>query len=174
MDASALYSWLVFTLFIASAIFLAVFVVFQGAKDGPKGHRVTSVLLLYTLLYVLLLLLSLPFDPLDAGLLVPIAVVLGSGVGLGVVLGSIISVVKGIIRWIRRLCAGERQQSQLAEAKDQSRVQVRNERGRTLFPPHIAERQGRRTGARCSVLSLLATRASQSRGAAAGQGAEAG
>ena len=71
----------------------------------------------------------MPFDPLDAGLLVPIAVVLGSGVGLGVVLGSIISVVKGIIRWIRRLCAGERQQSQLAEAKDQSRVQVRNEEG---------------------------------------------
>ena len=173
MDASESYSWLVFTLFIASAIFLAVFVVFQGAKDGPKGHRVASVLLLYTLLYVLLLLLSLPFDPFDAGLLAPIAVVLGSGVGLGVVLGSIISVVKGIIRWIRRLRAEERQ-SQLAEAKDQSRVQVRNERGRTLFPPHIAERQGRRTGARCSVLSFLATRASQSRGAAAGQRAEAG
>ena len=129
MDASESYSWLVFTLFIASAIFLAVFVVLQWAKDGPKGHRVTSVLLLYTLLYVLLLLLSLPFDPFDAGLLAPIAVVLGSGVGLGVVLGSIISVVRGIIRWIRRLCAGERQQSQLAEAKDQSRVQVRNEEG---------------------------------------------
>jgi 5-methylcytosine-specific restriction endonuclease McrA len=128
MDASESYSWLVFTLFIASAIFLAVFVVFQWAKDGPKGHRVASVLLLYTLLYVLLLLLSLPFDPFDAGLLAPIAVVLGSGVGLGVVVGSIISVVRGIIRWIRRMRAEERQ-SQLAEAKDQSRVQVRNEEG---------------------------------------------
>ena len=128
MDASESYSWLVFTLFIASAIFLAVFVVLQWAKDGPKGRRVASVLLLYTLLYVLLLLLSLPFDPFDAGLLAPIAVVLGSGVGLGVVVGSIISVVRGIIRWIRRLRAGERQ-SQLAEAKDQSRVQVRNEEG---------------------------------------------
>ena len=128
MDASESYSWLVFTLFIASAIFLAVFVVFQGAKDGPKGHRVASVLLLYTLLYVLLLLLSLPFDPFDAGLLAPIAVVLGSGVGLGVVVGSIISVVRRIIRWIRRMRAEERQ-SQLAEAKDQSRVQVRNEEG---------------------------------------------
>jgi 5-methylcytosine-specific restriction endonuclease McrA len=128
MGASESYSWLVFTLFIASAIFLAVFVVLQWAKDGPKGRRVASVLLLYTLLYVLLLLLSLPFDPFDAGLLAPIAVVLGSGVGLGVVVGSIISVVRGIIRWIRRLRAGERQ-SQLAEAKDQSRVQVRNEEG---------------------------------------------
>ena len=122
-------SWLVLTLFIASAIFLAVFVALQWAKDGPKGHRVASVLLLYTLLYVLLLLLSLPFDPFDAGLLAPIAVVLGSGVGLGLVLGSIISIVKGIIRWIRRLRAEERQQSQLVEAKDQSRVQVRNEEG---------------------------------------------
>jgi 5-methylcytosine-specific restriction endonuclease McrA len=128
MDASESYSWLVFTLFIASAIFLAVFVVLQWAKDGPKGHRIASVLLLHTLLYVLLLLLSLPFDPFDAGLLAPITVVLGSGVGLGVVVGSIISVVKGIIRWIRRLRAEERQ-SQLAEAKDQSRVQVRNEEG---------------------------------------------
>jgi 5-methylcytosine-specific restriction endonuclease McrA len=128
MDASESYSWLVFTLFIASAIFLAVFVVLQWAKDGPKGHRVASVLLLYTLLYVLLLLLSLPFDPFDAGLLAPIAVVLGSGVGLGVVVGSIISVVRGIIRWIRRL-GDEERQSQLAEAKDQSRVQVRNEEG---------------------------------------------
>lgn len=128
MGASESYSWLVFTLFIASAIFLAVFVVLQWAKDGPKGRRVASILLLYTLLYVLLLLLSLPFDPFDAGLLAPIAVVLGSGVGLGVVVGSIISVVRRIIRWIRRLRAGERQ-SQLAEAKDQSRVQVRNEEG---------------------------------------------
>jgi 5-methylcytosine-specific restriction endonuclease McrA len=129
MDASEFYSWLVFTLFIAGAIFLAVFVVLQWAKDGPKGHRVASVLLLYTLLYVLLLLLSLPFDPFDAGLLARIAVVLGSGVGLGVVVGSIFSVVRGIIRWIRRLRAEERQQSQLAEAKDQSRVQVSNEEG---------------------------------------------
>ena len=128
MDASESYSWLVFTLFIASAIFLAVFVVSQWAKDGPKGHRIASVLLLYTLLYVLLLLLSLPFDPFDAGVLAPIAVVLGSGVGLGVVVGSIISVVRGIIRWIRRMRAEERQ-SQLAEAKDQSRVRVRNEEG---------------------------------------------
>jgi 5-methylcytosine-specific restriction endonuclease McrA len=71
----------------------------------------------------------LPFDPFDAGLLARIAVVLGSGVWLGVVVGSIFSVVRGIIRWIRRLGAEERQQSQLAEAKDQSRVQVRNEEG---------------------------------------------
>jgi 5-methylcytosine-specific restriction endonuclease McrA len=129
MDASELYSWLVFTLFIAGAIFLAVFVVLQWAKDGPKGRRVASVLVLYALLYVLFLLLFLPFDPFDAGLLARIAVVLGSGVGLGVVVGSIISVVRGIIRWIRRLGAEDRQQSQLAEPKDQGRVQVSNKEG---------------------------------------------
>src|SRR4051812_49842071 len=38
----------------------------------------------------------------------------------------------------------------------------------------MVESQGRGTGARCSVLSLLATRAAQSREAAAGQGAAAG
>ena len=127
---------MVFTLLIASAIFLAVFVVLQWVKDAPKGRRVASVLQLYTLLYVLLLLLSLPFD---SGLLAPIAVVLGSGVGLGVMVGSVFSVVRGIIRWIRRLRAEEEQglaeelQSQLAEAKDQSRIQVRNEEGKRPF-----------------------------------------
>ena len=53
MDASESYSWLVFTLFIASAIFLAVFVALQWASDGPKGHRIVPVLLLYRLLYSL-------------------------------------------------------------------------------------------------------------------------
>ena len=137
MYASESYSWLVFTLLIASAIFLAVFVVLQWVKDAPKGRRVASVLKLYTLLYVLLLLLSLPFD---SGLLAPIAVVLGSGVGLGVMVGSVFSVVRGIIRWIRRLRAEEEEQglaeelqSQLAEAKDQSRIQVRNEEGKRPF-----------------------------------------
>ena len=137
MYASEFYRWSVFTLLIASAIFLAVFVVLQWVKDAPKGRRVASVLQLYTLLYVLLLLLSLPFD---SGLLAPIAVVLGSGVGLGVMVGSVFSVVRGIIRWIRRLRAEEEQQglaeelqSQLAEAKDQSRTQVRNEEGERPF-----------------------------------------
>ncbi len=126
---------MVFTLLIASAIFLAVFVVLQWVKDVPKGRRVVSVLKLYALLCVLLLLLSLPFD---SGLLAlaPIAVVLGAGVGLGVMVGSVFSVVRGTIRWIRRLRAEEEKQglaeelqSQLAEAKDQSRIQVRNEEG---------------------------------------------
>ena len=137
MYASESYSWLVFTLLIASAIFLAVFVVLQWVKDAPKGRRVATLLKLYTLLYVLLLLLSLPFD---SGLLAPIAVVLGSGVGLGVMVGSVFSVVRGIIRWIRRLRAEEEEQglaeelqSQLAEAKDQSRIQVRNEEGKRPF-----------------------------------------
>src|SRR5215212_10056861 len=113
MYASEFYSWLVFTLLIASAIFLAVFVVLQWVKDAPKGRRVASVLQLYTLLYVLLLLLSLPFD---SGLLAPIAVVLGSGVGLGVLVGSVFRVVRGIIRWIRRLRAEEEEEQQgLAE-----------------------------------------------------------
>jgi hypothetical protein len=136
MYASEFYSRLVFTLLIASAIFLAVFVVLQWVKDAPKGRRVASVLKLYTLLYVLLLLLSLPFD---SGLLAPIAVVLGSGVGLGVMVGSVFSIVRGIIRWIKRLRAEEEQglaeelQSQLAEAKDQSRILVRNEEGNRPF-----------------------------------------
>ena len=137
MYASEFYSWLVFTLLMASAIFLAVFVVLQWVKDAPKGRRVGSVLKLYTLLYVLLLLLSLPFD---SGLLAPIAIVLGSGVGLGVMVGSVFSVVvRGIIRWIKRLRAEEEQglaeelQSQLAEAKDQSRIRVRNEEGKRPF-----------------------------------------
>ena len=136
MYASESYSWLVFTLLIASAIFLAAFVGLQWVKDTPKGRKIASVLQLYTLLYVLLLLLSLPFD---SGLLAPIAVVLGSGVGLGVMVGSVFSVVRGIIRWIRRLRAEEEQglaeelQSQLAEAKDQSRIQVRNEEGERHF-----------------------------------------
>jgi HNH endonuclease len=137
MYASESYSWLVFALFVASAIFLAVFVVLQWVKDAPKGRRVASVLQLYTLLYVLLLILSLSFD---SGLLAPIAVVLGSGVGLGVMVGSVFSVVRGIIRWIRRLRAEEEEQglaeelqSQLAEAKDQSRTQVRNEEGERPF-----------------------------------------
>jgi HNH endonuclease len=137
MYASESYSWLVFTLLIASAFFLAVFVVLQWVKDAPKGRRVATLLKLYTLLYVLLLLLSLPFD---SGLLAPIAVVLGSGVGLGVMVGSVFSVVRGIIRWIRRLRAEEEEQglaeelqSQLAEAKDQSRIQVRNEEGKRPF-----------------------------------------
>jgi hypothetical protein len=112
MYESEFYRWLVFTLLIA------------------------SVLKLYTLLYVLLLLLSLPFD---SGLLAPIAVVLGSGVGFGVMVGSVFSVVRGIIRWIKRLRAEEEQglaeelQSQLAEAKDQSRIRVRNEEGKRPF-----------------------------------------
>ena len=126
MYASEFYSWLVFTLLVASAIFLAVFVVLQWVKDAPRGRRVASVLQLYTLLYVLLLLLSLPFD---SGLLAPIAVVLGSGVGLGVMVGSVFSV---IILWIRRLRA-EELQSQLAEKKDQSRIRVRNEGGKRPF-----------------------------------------
>lgn len=122
---------MVFTLLIASAIFLAVFVVLQWVRDVPKGRRVVSVLKLYTLLCVLLLLLSLPFD---SGLLAlaPIAVVLGSGVGLGVMVGSVFSVVRGTIRWIRRLRAKEEKQG-LAEAKDQSRIQVRNEEGERHF-----------------------------------------
>src|SRR5918995_35132 len=131
MHASEFYSWLMFTLLMASAIFLAVFVVLQWVKDAPKGRRVASVLKLYTLLYVVLLLLSLPFD---SGLLAPIAVVLGSGVGVGVLVGSVFSVVRGIIRWIRRLRAEEEQQglaeelqSQLAEAKGRRRIRVRNE-----------------------------------------------
>ena len=137
MYASEFYSWLVFTLLIASAIFLAAFVGLQWVKDTPKGRKIASVLQLYTLLYVLLLLLSLPFD---SGLLAPIAVVLGSGVGLGVMVGSVFSVVRGTIRWIRRLRAEEEKQglaeelqSQLAEAKDQSRIQVRNEEGERHF-----------------------------------------
>jgi hypothetical protein len=140
MYTSEFYSWLVFTLLIASAIFLAVFVVLQWVKDAPKGRRVASVLKLYTLLYVPLLLLSLPFD---SGLLAPIAVVLGSGVGLGVMVGSVFSVVRGIIRWIKRLRAEEEQglaeelQSQLAEEKDQSRIRVRNEEGKRPFRRHI-------------------------------------
>src|ERR671920_2274383 len=103
MHAREFYGWLVFTLLIASAIFLAVFVVLQWVKAAPKGRSVASVLKLYTLLYVLLLLLSLPFD---SGLLAPIAVVLGSGVGLGVMLGSVFSVIS---LWIRRLRAEELQ-----------------------------------------------------------------
>src|SRR5215211_1553655 len=136
MNASEFYGWLVFALLIASAIFLAAFVGLQWVKDTPKGRKIASVLQLYTLLYVLLLLLSLPFD---SGLLAPIAVVLGSGVGLGVMVGSIFSVVRGIIRWIKRLRAEEEQwlaeelQSQLAEAKDQSRIRVRNEEGEGPF-----------------------------------------
>jgi 5-methylcytosine-specific restriction endonuclease McrA len=138
MYASESYSWLVFALLVASAIFLAVFVVLQWVKDAPKGRRVASILQLYTLLYVLLLLLSLPFD---SGLLAPIAVVLGSGVGLGVMVGSVFSVVRGIIQWIRRLRAEEEEQqglaeelqSQLAEARDQSRIRVRNEGGKRSF-----------------------------------------
>src|SRR3954470_3652212 len=133
MYASESYSWLVFALLVASAIFLAVFVVLQWVKDAPKGRRVASVLQLYTLLYVLLLLLSLPFD---SGSLASIAFVLGSGVGLGVMVGSVSSVVRGIIRWTsRRLLAEEEQglaeelQSQLAEEKGQSRIRVRNEGG---------------------------------------------
>jgi hypothetical protein len=134
MYASEFYSWLVFTLLIASAIFLAVFVVLQWVKDAPKGRGVASVLQLYTLLYVLLLLLSLPFD---SGLLAPIAFVLGSGVGLGVMVGSVFSVVREIIRWTRRRLRAEEEeqglaeelQSQLAEEKDQSRIRVRNEEG---------------------------------------------
>ena len=125
------YGWLVFTLLIASAIYLAIFVVLRWVKDAPKGRRVASVLKLYTLLYVVLLLIALPFD---SGLLAPIAVVLGSGVGLGVMVGSVFSVVGGIIRWIGRLRAEEEQQglaeelqSRSAEAKDQSRIWVRNE-----------------------------------------------
>ena len=134
MYASEFYRWLVFTLLIASAIFLAVFVVLQWVKDAPKGRRVASVLKLYTLLYVLLLLLSLPFD---SGLLVPIAVVLGSGVGLGVMVGSVFSVVRGIIRWTRRRLRAEEKQglaeeleSQLAEAKGKRHIRVRNEGGK--------------------------------------------
>jgi hypothetical protein len=125
MYASEFYSWLVFTLLLASAIYLAAFVVLQWVKDAPKERRVVSVLRLYTLLYVLLLLSSLPFD---SGLLVPIAVVLGSSVGLGVMVGSAFSVVRRIIRWIRRL-RGEEEQG-LAEEKDQRRIQVRNEGGK--------------------------------------------
>ena len=131
------YGWLVFTLLIASAIYLAVFVVLQWVKDAPKGRRVASVLKLYTLLYVVLLLIALPFD---SGLLAPIAVVLGSGVGLGVMVGSVFNVVRGTIRWIRRLRAEEEKQGlaeelqgQLAEAKDQSRIRVRNEEGQRHF-----------------------------------------
>src|SRR3954453_5931017 len=133
MYASESYSWLVFALLVASAIFLAGFVVLQWVKDAPKGRRVASVLQLYTLLYVLLLLLSLPFD---SGLLAPIAVVLGSGVGLGVMVGGVFSLVRGIIRWIGRLRAEEEQgpaeelKSQSAEAKGQSRIRVRNEGGK--------------------------------------------
>ena len=126
-----------FTLLIASAIFLAVFVVLQWVKDAPKGRRVASVLKLYSLLYVVLLLLSLPFD---SGLLAPIAVVLGSGVGLGVMVGSVLSVVRGIIRWTRRRLRAEEEQglaeelqNQLAEEKDQSRIRVRNEGGKRPF-----------------------------------------
>ena len=138
MYASEFYSWLVFTLLIASAIFLAVFVVLQWVKDAPKGRRVASVLKLYTLLYVVLLLLSLPFD---SGLLAPIAVVLGSGVGLGVMVGSVFSVVRGIIWWTRRRLRAEEEgeglaeelQSQLAEEKDQSRIRVRKEGGKRPF-----------------------------------------
>ena len=138
MYASEFYSWLVFTLLVASAIFLAVFVVLQWVKDAPKGRRVASVLQLYTLLYVLLLLLSLP---LDSGLLAPIAFVLGSGVGLGVMVGSAFSVVRGIIRWTRRRLRAEEEQglaeelqSQLAEAKGQGRrIRVRNEGGKRPF-----------------------------------------
>jgi len=107
-------------------------------KDAPKVRRVTSVLQLYTLLYVVLILLSLPFD---SGLLAPIAVVLGSGVGLGVMVGSVFSVVvRGIIRWTRRRLRAEEEQvlaeelhSQLAQAKDQSRIRVRNEEGKRPF-----------------------------------------
>src|SRR5829696_1328178 len=137
MYASEFYSWLVFTLLIASAIFLMVFVVLQWVKEAPKVRRVASVLQLYTLLYVLLLLLSLPFD---SGLLAPIAVVLGSGVGLGVMVGSVFSVVRGIFRWIRRRRRAEEEQrlaeelqSQLAGAKEQSRIRVRNEGGKRPF-----------------------------------------
>jgi HNH endonuclease len=133
MYASESYSWLVFTLLVASASFLAVFVVLQWVKDAPKGRRVASVLQLYTLLYVLLLLLSLPFD---SGLLAPIAVVLGSGVGLGVMAGSVFSLLRGIIRCIGSPRAEEEQgpaeelKSQSAEAKGQSRIRARDEGGK--------------------------------------------
>jgi 5-methylcytosine-specific restriction endonuclease McrA len=135
MHASEFYSWLVFTLLIASAIFLAVFVVLQWVKDAPKGRRVASVLKLFTLLYVLLLLLSLPFD---SGLLTPIAFVLGSGAGLGVMVGGIFSGVRGIIRWIGRPRAEEQGpaaglRSRSAEAKGQSRIRVRDEGGEHTF-----------------------------------------
>ena len=135
MHAGEFYSWLVFTLLIASAIFLAVFVVLQWVKDAPKWRRVASVLKLYTLLYVLLLLVSLPFD---SGLLAPIAIVLGSGAGLGVMVGGVFSGVRGIIRWIGRLLAEEQGPaeglgSQSAEAKGQSRIRVRNEGGEHSF-----------------------------------------
>jgi hypothetical protein len=130
MYASEFYSWLVFTLLVASAIFLAVFVVLRWVKEAPTGRRVASVLQLYTLLYVLLLLLSLP---LDSGLLAPIAFVLGSGVGFGVMVGSVFSVVRGIIRWTRRRLRAEEEQG-LAEAKGQSRrIRVRNEGGKRPF-----------------------------------------
>jgi hypothetical protein len=133
MYASESYSWLVFALLVASAIFLAVFVVLQWVKDAPKGRRVASVLQLYTLLYVLLLLVSLPFD---SGLLAPIAVILGSGVGLGVMAGGVFSLVRGIIRWIGRPRAEEERglaeepKSQSAEAKGHSRIRVRDEGGK--------------------------------------------
>ena len=137
MYDSGFYSWLVFTLLIASAIFLVVFVVLQWVKDAPKGRRVASVLKLYSLLYVVLLLLSLPFG---FRLLAPIAVVLSSGAGLGVMVGSVCSAVRGIIRWTRRRLRAEEKQglaeelrSQLAEAKDQSRIRVRNEGGKRPF-----------------------------------------
>ena len=132
MYASGFYGWLVFALLIASAIFLAVFVVLRWVKDAPKGRRVASVLRLYALLYVVLLLLSLPFDP---GLLAPIAVVLGCGVGLGVMVGSAFSLVGVIIRWIGPPRAEEVQglaeepRSRSAEEKGRGRIRVRKEVG---------------------------------------------
>ncbi len=134
LDAGVLYGSFVFTLFIASAILLAVFAAFQWAKDGPKERRVASVVRLYLLLCGLIFLSFLPFDTFKAGSIAPIAIFLGFGVGVGVFVMSVFGVVRGILRRPRPLLAHEEEplvaeepRSQLAEAEDQSRIRVRIE-----------------------------------------------
>ncbi len=134
LDVSSLYGSFVFTLFIASAILLAVFTAVQWAKDGPKERRVASVVRLYLLLCGLIFLSFLPFDTFKAGSIAPIAIFLGFGVGVGVFVMSVFGVVRGILRRSRPLLAREEEprvakepRSQLVEAEDQSRIRVRIE-----------------------------------------------
>lgn len=135
IDVRTLYASFWFTLFIASIIFLAVFVVFQSAHDGPERRRVAPVLLLYILLYVLLILLSFPLNPFDAGMLLPLAASLGFGLGFGVAVGGVLNLLRGIYRRLKRRGAprehlrAEERPSQLSEVKDQSVSPVRTEEG---------------------------------------------
>lgn len=98
IDAKVLYGSFVFTLFIASAVFLAVFVAYQWAKDGPMERKVGSVIRAYLLLCGLIFLSFLPFDTFEVGSIAPVAIVLGFGVGVGVILGGVLGVLRGSLR----------------------------------------------------------------------------